>query len=205
VNVYVESNFVLELALLQEQCSACEDILSLCESREVTLVLPAYSLMEPYGTLMRRHAERKRLKASVDGELRQITRTTAYANRIQDLEAAARLLLDSTEEDMDRLERTRSRLLGCAEMVPLDSRILTRAPEYQARYSFSALDAVVYASVLTHLENSAPPASCFLNRDAGFSSPEIVGALETRNCKFLPGFDHGLQYLRWSTSEETPP
>lgn len=75
----------------------------------------------------------------------------------------------------------------------------------ESNFSLSALDAVVCASVLTHLEKAAPPASCFLNRDAGFSNPEIVGALKTRNCKFLPGFDHGLQYLRWSTSEETPP
>lgn len=205
MNVYVESNFVLELALLQEQCPACEDILGLCESREIALVLPAFSLMEPYGTLMRRHGERKRLKASVDAELRQITRTTAYADRIQDLEAAARLLLDSTEEDMARLERLRSRLLACAEMVPLDSRILALAPECQERHSLSPLDAVVYASVLTHLETGAPRASCFLNRDAGFLSPEIVETLKSRNCKVLPGFDQGLQYLRWSTSEEAPP
>ena len=31
MNVYVESNFVLELALLQEQSGSCEEILSLAE------------------------------------------------------------------------------------------------------------------------------------------------------------------------------
>jgi hypothetical protein len=53
VNVYVESNFVLELALLQEQHAACEAIVQLCEAGDLRLVLPAYSFMEPFETLRR--------------------------------------------------------------------------------------------------------------------------------------------------------
>ena len=40
MNVYVESNFVLELALLQEQWTSCEAILTLCEAKSVQLVVP---------------------------------------------------------------------------------------------------------------------------------------------------------------------
>jgi hypothetical protein len=159
--------------------------------------------MEPYGTVMRRQADRKRVKVSVDGELRQLARTIAYADRLQDLERATKLLLDSAEEDLERLESVRSRLLACAEIVPLDSDILARAPEHQVQHSLSALDAVVYASVLSHLEHAAPSASCFLNRDAGFFGSEIADSLRARNCKFLRGFDHGLQYLRGALREET--
>jgi hypothetical protein len=63
VNVYVESNFVLELALLQEQQASCEELLLLCEGRRIQLVIPACSLAEPYETLTRRHRQRKRMKA----------------------------------------------------------------------------------------------------------------------------------------------
>ena len=55
MNVYVESNFVLELALLQEQHASCEALLRLCEEGGIQLVIPAYSLAEPYETLTRRH------------------------------------------------------------------------------------------------------------------------------------------------------
>lgn len=204
MNVYVESNFVLELALLQEQHAACEEILEMCAAREISLVLPAYSLMEPYGTVMRRQGDRKRVKAAVDGELRQLARTAVYTERLQDLERATRLLLDSAEEDLERLESVRSRLLECAEIVPLDQAILARAPEHQARHSLSAPDAVVYASVLSHLERSSMPASCFLNRDAGFSGSAIAEDLRARSCKFLRGFDQGLQFLRGTLNQETP-
>ena len=34
MNVYVETNFVLELAFQQEESTACEDIIKLCEKAE---------------------------------------------------------------------------------------------------------------------------------------------------------------------------
>lgn len=56
MNVYVESNFVLQLALLQEFHASCEAIVNLCEAGCARLVIPAFSLIEPYrsSTLMPR-------------------------------------------------------------------------------------------------------------------------------------------------------
>ena len=45
--VYVESNFVLELAFLQEQHESCNTIITLAESSQVELVIPAFSIVEP--------------------------------------------------------------------------------------------------------------------------------------------------------------
>lgn len=53
MNVYVESNFVLGLALAQEQFESCEEILSLCEAGRIRLDVPAFSLAEPNETLAR--------------------------------------------------------------------------------------------------------------------------------------------------------
>lgn len=59
MNVYIESNFVLELAFLQEQSSSCEEILRLAEGEHIELVVPAYALIEPYETLVRRRRGRE--------------------------------------------------------------------------------------------------------------------------------------------------
>lgn len=48
MNVYVESNFMLDLASLQEQHAPCENIFRLCERGSARLVIPVYSLIEPY-------------------------------------------------------------------------------------------------------------------------------------------------------------
>ncbi|MGA9382849.1 MAG: hypothetical protein WBV73_29160 [Phormidium sp.] len=54
MNIYVETNFVLELVFQQEQWQSCEQILQLCEAGSAKLVIPAYSLAEPDDKLSRR-------------------------------------------------------------------------------------------------------------------------------------------------------
>lgn len=46
MNIYVETNFVLELTFEQEQHSSCEKIFQLCGTELATLILPAYCLAE---------------------------------------------------------------------------------------------------------------------------------------------------------------
>jgi hypothetical protein len=78
VNVYVESNFVLELVFVQKQEASCEEIVRLSESGSVTLVIPAYSLVEPFETLGRRHQARNALRRELDRELGHLKRTAYY-------------------------------------------------------------------------------------------------------------------------------
>ena len=51
MNIYVETNFVLELVFEQEQHTSCEQILALCESGRSRLIIPAYCLAEPHEKL----------------------------------------------------------------------------------------------------------------------------------------------------------
>jgi len=46
MNVYVESNFVLEHALEQEQCESCEELIRLASAGSIRLLVPAFSLAE---------------------------------------------------------------------------------------------------------------------------------------------------------------
>jgi hypothetical protein len=78
MNIYVESNFVLELALLQEQFEACENILAICEAGETALVLPAFCIAEPYETLVRRAKHRGNLSRDLTTELGQLSRSEPY-------------------------------------------------------------------------------------------------------------------------------
>lgn len=196
MNIYVESNFVLELALLQEQHVSCEDILRLCEVGKAQLIIPAYSLVEPYETLMRRHRQRKRMKAELDDELRQLARTTTYAHRLDGFQNLTALLIDSADEEAKRLEETRSHLLKTAEIIPLTRTILEAAPRYQVDHDLSPQDALVYAAVLSHLKQSSVPQSCFLNKNSkDFDDPDLVEELNTYNCRLLPRFDIGYQFI----------
>ena len=197
MNVYVESNFVLELALLQEQTESCEEILSLCETGTVQLVVPAYSLAEPYETLSRRQKQRKRLKKEIDDVLGQIARTATYAERLDGFRDVTALLVNIDDEESKRLEEVRSRLTKTADVIPLDASVLSASARYQRTHRFAPQDALVYSTVLSHLERARAPQSCFLNRNSrDFDDQTVVEELEHYNCKLLPGFDSGSQFIR---------
>lgn len=196
MKIYVESNFVLELAFDQEQQSSCDSILRHCGLGAAQLAIPAYSLIEPYETLVRRHNERTRIKRDLDKELKQMVRSPGLAERMARFEDMVGLLTDSAVEEASRLEEARSRLLGVAQVIPADAAVLASAVRYRALHALSPQDAVVYASVLADLVAEGPERSCFLNRNTkDFGNPGIVQELLVRNCKLLPRFDSGLAYL----------
>jgi predicted nucleic acid-binding protein len=102
LNIYAETNFVLELTFEQEQCRSCEEILALCEAGQATLILPAYSLAEPHEKLTRQSRDRRELQQQLEAELRQLSRTASYASRIQSIQDIASLLVQSNEEERHR-------------------------------------------------------------------------------------------------------
>lgn len=201
MNIYVESNFVLELALFQKQHVSCEDILRLCQAGNAQLIIPAYSLVEPYETLIRRHRQRKQMKAELDSELKQLARTTTYVHRLDGFQNLTALLIDSADEEAKRLEQTRSLLSQTAEILPLDRAILETATRYQVDHDLSPQDALVYAAVLSHLKRSGTQQSCFLNNNSkDFDDPDLVEELNGYNCRLLPRFDIGYQFILSRTS-----
>ncbi len=63
-------------------------------------------------------------------------------------------------------------------------------------------DALVYSSVLSHLNGTALSSRrheaphCFVTRDSDFTDDDIRGDLEGLGCKILFRFDAGLGYVR---------
>ena len=197
MNIYVETNFVLELAFEQEQCASCEQILQLCEAGQAKLVIPAYSLAEPHEKLNRQARSRRDLQQLLDVELRQLSRTASYASRIKSIQDIASLLVQSNEEERQRFVQYRERLLKVGEVIALNATILSEAASCETTYDLKPQDALVYASVTSHLRHYQPEQACFLNRNSkDFDSPDIVDELNQLNCRMIPRFDHGLSFLQ---------
>lgn len=198
MNVYVESNFVLELALLQEQSRSCEELSSLCRRRDISLAIPAYSLAEPYETLVRRRKQRQQIKRSLDTELNQIARTATHADRLRRFGELTALLVGSADEDAKRLEEVLTTIVDVAGIIPLEAQVLTESIRYQQVHDFSPQDAIVHASIISDLRRGNPGnPSCFLNRNSkDFDDQNIVDELQRHQCMLLPNFDSGLNFVR---------
>lgn len=197
MNIYVETNFVLELAFEQEQCLSCEQILQLCEAGQAKLIIPAYSLAEPHEKLSRQAKSRRNLQQLLDAELKQLSRTASYISRIRSIQDIASLLVQSNEEERQRFVHYRERLFNIAEIIALTTEILIQAASYETIYDLSPQDAIIYTSVIDHLRQCQPQVGCFLNRNSkDFDSPDIVDELNLFKCRMIPRFDHGYNFLQ---------
>lgn len=197
MNIYVETNFVLELVFEQEQAASCEAILALCEQKRARLIIPAYSLVEPHEKMRRQAKNREELQRSLNIELDQLARSTNYSSRIGSIDQVKSLLADSSDEETNRFLLCRNRLLKTADIVDLTPKILENAVRYEDEFDLDAQDAIVYASVIRDLQLHPNGASCFLNRNSkDFGIPDIKTELGRLNCRLIWQFTQGLDWIR---------
>jgi len=106
-------------------------------------------------------------------------------------------MVQSNEEERQRFVQYRSRLIQIAEVVALTADILIEAASCETTYDLRPQDALVYASVTSHLRRYQLLQACFLNRNSkDFDSPDIVDELNQLNCRMIPRFDHGYSFLQ---------
>lgn len=196
--VYVETNFVLELALLQQEHEECQTLLDLAkEYPRMELALPAFSIGEAYEAWGRKLRQRNRLQDDLNREIEQLSRSKPYEEPAESFrELATRLLFERGEQEKRRLDRTLNLVLSIAQIVPLNADTIRKALELQRTRSLEPQDAMVYASVLDHLAASGSP-GCFITKNSkDFLNPDIEEDLVGYDCKLLTSFRNGLGYVR---------
>ncbi|MFC1737955.1 PIN domain-containing protein [Planctomycetota bacterium] len=198
MNVYVESNFVLEVALRQEQYKSCERILTICQNGKADLVVPAFCLAEPFETLTRRSKDKKELCQKLRTEIEQLSRSEQYKkkNVSEQFQNAVSLLARSADDSWKKLYDYLNQILKIAEIIPLDGKITSHGIKVKEEFDLSPQDSLVYSSVRSHLSNSKLNGSCFVNKNSkDFSNPDITEELESYSCKFFSSFDKASQYI----------
>ncbi len=125
--VYVESNFVLELAFLQEEYEGCLELLSLSESGDICLMLPAFSIGEPYEAWVRRSKQRRGLYEQLITTIHDLSRSRPYQESSDEFRELTDLLLRSGEEEKHRLDDTLERILQTVEVIPIGLSIIRAA------------------------------------------------------------------------------
>lgn len=197
MNVYTETNFVLELSFEQEQSESCFEILNLCKNNKINLIIPAFCLSEPLEKLHRQSLKRENLQKELNSEINQLKRNVSNKLRLQEIQNIRSLLVQSNYEERTKFENYRSLILEFAQIVPLTKEILADAGIYEkSPYNLRPQDAIVYASIISHLTKNSSIKNCFLNRNSrDFDLPEITEELKNLNCKMIPRFDDGYNFI----------
>ncbi len=195
--VYIESNFVLELAFLQEEYESCKTIINLATKDQITLVLPAYSIGEPYEASVRRSKRRVELHTQLIREIKELSRSKPYTEFLKNSQEITNLLIRSVEEEKRRLDKTLNDILNWAEIIPIEADLIKEAINCQDMLNLTPQDSIVYASVISHLKNAGSVPKCFLTKNSkDFVNPDIKEQLSSYNCKLLTRFKDGLGYIQ---------
>lgn len=199
--VYLESNFILELAYLQEEYSNCERILELSRAREAQLVLPAFAIAEPYSAWVGRKKRRGILHNELTRELRELGRSEPYAGSQEEFQEITRALLVSGEDEKRRLDEAIEKVLQASTLIPIEADTIRLAIDIQLTSRLGPQDSIVYASVLSHLAtvNKDTP-KCFVTKNSrDFANPDIVAELETYRCDLCTNFGEAYGWIRRQT------
>jgi predicted nucleic acid-binding protein len=196
MTVFAETNFLLELAYLQEEHESCQEILALAEAGRINLAVPAFCVAEARTTHDRQVKQRTEFHTALSRQIREIARSKPYSDvpaRSRELMAA---LVDSAESERRRLREALDRIIAAGRLVPMTADVLLRADRAEKEVDLTPQDAIVYASVVVEIDADPGTPKCFLNRNSrDFASPDIYAELRRGNCRLLPSFRDGVAYI----------
>ncbi len=197
--VYVESNFLLEVALEQEQLSSAEAILKLTEESKIELAFPSFALSEPFATVMHRDNERTKLHQDLTMTLGQLQRSEPHKQTIHDLQPLLTILQYAVDREFALLHSTLARLLDVGQSIELDKSSLKQALVYQGQFDLGPQDSIIYSTIIADLQKRPrQEVKCFLSRDkrAFFAKPGIRSELTSYNCRYIESFKQGLDFIQ---------
>jgi predicted nucleic acid-binding protein len=181
---------------LREERESCKAIIELVTTKQIRLILPAYSVGEPYEASVRRAKRRVELHTQLLQEIKELSRSEPYIESLKESQKITNLLIRSVEEEKSRLDKTLSDILNYAEIIPIAADIIRAAVTLQGTHNLSPQDSIVYASILAHLKSQTDQPKCFLTKNSkDFVTPEIIDELQSYDCKLLTKFEDGLGYI----------
>ena len=201
MTIYVESNFILEIALGQEESRYAMELLSKAENGDITLAFPSFALSEPFATVTQRDRRRKAVIRSMTGLFEDFERSAPHRHIAESLNPVIRDLRSVYRNEVTRLKSTVKRILHIGRSIELDSASYQTALENESRYGLSPQDAIIYASIVRDLATSVrTDRSCFMSRNLkDFDDPDIRAELASYDCQYEESYKTGVSLVRKGT------
>jgi predicted nucleic acid-binding protein len=184
---YVESNFVLELALVQEGALDARQLLEAAQEGEIELAIPVFALCEPYSTVTNRARLQRRSWQPIEDQLRDLQRNAENQDLVEGLRAHLARLLELGRGEMNSLEQVIRELLICAAVLPLTPEVHEASSRYQNEHDLAPADAIIYATVIRDAAaRDAATEKFFVTRNSkDFDAPAIREQLREHRCELL--------------------
>jgi len=200
--VVVETNFIFELVLQQEEVAACEELISLCSVRPARMVVPAFAIAEAGMVLERRRGERRSfLQTDLARHAHEIGRSKTLGRFESALREVNNELLSAESDEASRWLGFRVDL-DRMEVIPTDAGVLEETIAIQRGREIERFpDAIIFASLKKYLHGirnaGVTDPACFVSRDDdAFLKPEILKELRELHCTFVNSFANAASRVR---------
>jgi len=205
--VYVESNFILEIALEQKESKEARAILSLAEIGKIQLSFPDFALSEPFTSILQLKSQRESFNASSQITLKQLKQSELsemHNQVISALPPVMNLLTQLWIRELDILHSTVELMLEVGQSIQTNAANFKQALMYQGQLGLQPKDSIIYSSVIADLRRQTNEIDkCFLNRNIkDFNDPDIITELRSFNCHYVGSFTQGLNYLQHKLRDE---
>jgi predicted nucleic acid-binding protein len=190
VIVYVESNFVLELALGQEQAADAELILAAAERGSIELAIPDVSFGEPFSTVLVRSRTRERVVTQLNQQIQDLTRSPRTMAHMAALQPIPALLQQLDAAENLAVFSVAERLLHAGRTLRLSADSLTKARAFQAQFGLQPFDAIIIGAVVSDLAQQPQGSDrWFVSRNwRDFDDPGIRADLAQFGCAYAESF-----------------
>jgi predicted nucleic acid-binding protein len=195
--LYVESNFILELVLEQEQSQAVEELLLLAERKELILAAPAFALVEPIWTLENSKGSRE-LLIGLEKLRTEISRSSDKEHEQAQLQAMIATVRNLHSDRQYRLGLVTHRFVHNASLLPLNTESIQLSFNLERPLYLDPFDAIMLASILVDLKSpSKDESKVFASLDKkAFAANAVREHLGVHNCQHIPGFSDTLEFIR---------
>ncbi len=196
MNIYCETNFILEIVFSQEQANYCKNIIALCKKHKAHIIIPAYSFAEATYRIESQTKLQENFKKELNSQTNHFSRTLQYTQQIKNFRKLDTFLTQNKEELKNRFEKCRKDLVYNAEIIPFDDHILKTTKSVEVEYDLTFQDSIIFTSILSHLQQNSNVPSCFLNRNnKDFDTLEIKSKLISLNCKLFTNFENAFKFI----------
>jgi predicted nucleic acid-binding protein len=150
MTLYIESNYLLEIAKNQEQAAACESLLQLAEQNRLTIVLPEIAIPEAMMSLQRSHDQRRNLQRSLQSEARELRRTAIHGPLVESITAIATASEQVIGDELSRFNVLVERLLLWCDTIPVTRTAYIDSQHLAGILALEEFDALIVTVVASH-------------------------------------------------------
>lgn len=189
MNLYIETNFILELTKGQAQSPACERILSPGYAG-VELCIPGFCFVEARNALRQDNSRRSAVVNELVRELSQMENTSFAlpAPRLDILMGVRASFVSASTYYLERLDGTISDIRTRARVLDVESHLIDEVGRIMAAHELEAFDAYILLTVLEDIRKTGAERSVFATQDRDFANDSVIDLLAGAGCSLVTSY-----------------